>query len=460
MRPRNKTDREIVERFNRRGLTRAEVVPDDVRRWAERAVVKPAAMASGRKAWCTACGEYFPLDASTVKEGRAMTCPHCGARIIVRRTRKRKVSEEGFFQQLDTDGDLQIIRTYEWFYNARVGKKGEPVFKHVYDLWLTEGFESRWRFSVAMVYSGYEDRFGWGNLELRSDYKLCGDPARGWNVTDVYPRIKLQPWLSTLDIRRPWMGHDLYDLIIGIMCGGSSETVWKIRRFNPSICRYYFEHAPNTEQYYRQVCLAHRHGYRCKDAATWFDHLRMLEHEGRDIHNPRLIFPKNLQAEHQRLLDAIERRRQAEERRREQERLIREEQQRLERQKQDNKENIAYRKRLGKALGVVVAKGDIEIRPLQDMQDFYEQGRDLHQCVYSARYYEHADAIILCARVNGERTETVEVFLKDGRIGQCRGIHNQNSKRHDDILDLVRSSVTKFTRAVGRPAKTAKTEAI
>ena len=75
-------------------------------------------------------------------------------------------------------------------------------------------------------------------------------------------------------------------------------------------------------------------------------------------------------------------------------------------------------------------------------------GKELHQCVYGAKYYDKPDIICLCVRVGGVRTETVEVFLKDRRIGQCRGIHNQNSKRHDEILALATKTMNKFINAV------------
>ena len=65
-------------------------------------------------------------------------------------TRKKKLYENGFFQQLDTDGEFQIIRMYEWEYSAREGYEGQKWFKHVYDLWLTENFKERYRFSVPM----------------------------------------------------------------------------------------------------------------------------------------------------------------------------------------------------------------------------------------------------------------------------------------------------------------------
>lgn len=247
---------------------------------------------------------------------------------------------------------------------------------------------------------------------------------------------------------------EIYGMALHLMSGTKNETVWKLRRRNKDACGYYLKHGYNTERFFRQLCLAQKHGYRIPDAAMWFDHLELLREEKRDINNPAIICPRNLEREHQVLIDRRERRRQEEERRREEERKLMEEKARLERENADSKANKKYRSRYGQALGVVVTKGDIEIKPLQNLEDFYEQGKELHQCVYGSRYYDNPDIICLCVRIAGARTETVELFLKEGRIGQCRGIHNQNSKRHDEILALATKSMKKFINAIPVSSRT------
>ena len=451
MKPRNKTQQRMWERFQKKGLYHSSIIPPAVKKWALRTFFRPGAMASGRKAWCTECGESFPLDAPKGKGAHYVTCPHCAQRLLVTPTRKRSLYEVGYFQQLDTDGEFQIIRMYEYEYSAKAGRKSWKDMKHVYDLWLTEGFQRRWRFSVPMkmFYYKFQDPFGYGTLELRNDncyYR--DDPARGWYIRGVYPRRKVQPWLEKYDIRPPFLGLDIYETVLHLMSGTRNETVWKLRRWDKDLCEYYLKHGYNTERFYRQLCLAHKHGYKPSDPAMWFDHLQLLAGEKKDTLNPRYIFPADLSAEHQILIDRRERRRQEEERRRAELEKIREEKARLERDNADSKTNRRYRARYGQALAVVIKKGDIEISPLQNVQDFFEQGKELHQCVYGSQYYLRPEIICLCVRVAGVRTETVEVFLKERKIGQCRGNHNQNSPRHDEILALATKSMNKFINAV------------
>ena len=456
MKPRNKKQQAIYDRWASHGLTKSNVIPADVERWALRKLIRPGAMSSGHRAWCTECGNSFAFETPKRKGARYTTCPHCGRRLLVTDTRKSTLEESGFFQQLDVDGEFQVLRMYEYYYRARKGRKSGVFFKHCYDLYLTEGFRDRYRFAVytRMFYYRYASPFGDGELELRNDRTYTyDDPARGWYTKGIYPKIRLQPWLEKYDIRPPFLGLDTYEMVLRFVAHRDEETAWKLRRWNPGLCRYFLMYHESESDFFRQLCLAHKHDYKPTDAAVWFDHLRMLKHEGRDIHNPAVIFPKDLDREHRLLIERQERRRLEEERLREERRKVQEEMERLERENADSKTNKNYRARFGQALGVVVTKGDIEIKLLQDVQDFFEQGKELHQCVYGARYYEHKDAAILCVRVGGVRTETVEVFLRDGKIGQCRGVHNQPSPRHEEIFKLAKKSVRQFISAIpNRPS--------
>lgn len=47
------------------------------------------------------------------------------------------------------------------------------------------------------------------------------------------------------------------------------------------------------------------------------------------------------------------------------------------------------------------------------------------------------DCLILGAKVNGERTETIEVNLKDFSVSQCRGKNNMDSPYHKRIMSLM-----------------------
>lgn len=102
---------------------------------------------------------------------------------------------------------------------------------------------------------------------------------------------------------------------------------------------------------------------------------------------------------------------------------------------------VPARKRIGIVAGFVLTDGDIEISPLKTVNDFYCEGSALHHCVFAMGYYKRKDCLILGAKVNGERTETIEVSLKDFSVSQCRGKNNMDSPYHKRIMSLMSSNL-------------------
>jgi hypothetical protein len=107
----------------------------------------------------------------------------------------------------------------------------------------------------------------------------------------------------------------------------------------------------------------------------------------------------------------------------------------------------ATARRLPKVLGVMVRYKDITLKPLQNIRDFFEEGSTLHHCVFQNKYYQHQDCLIIGARVNGRRTETIEIDTREWKIVQCRGKHNQPSRHHTRIMKLMNKNMDRFKKA-------------
>lgn len=67
-------------------------------------------------------------------------------------------------------------------------------------------------------------------------------------------------------------------------------------------------------------------------------------------------------------------------------------------------------------LGMEIRDSDLVIRPLENISQFYAEGKAMHHCVYKLEYYNRPECLILSARVGGERMETLEVSLKGTSI--------------------------------------------
>ena len=132
----------------------------------------------------------------------------------------------------------------------------------------------------------------------------------------------------------------------------------------------------------------------------------------------------------------LERERERQRREREAERLERE-RKRLEEMAEEKDE---YIRKKAAFLNLILTDGLIIVKVLQSVDEFYEEGKAMRHCVYTNAYYNKENALILSARIDGERIETVEVDLRTLKVVQSRGVCNSNTEYHDRIIALVESN--------------------
>jgi hypothetical protein len=202
------------------------------------------------------------------------------------------------------------------------------------------------------------------------------------------------------------------------------------------------------------VKIARRHGYDYR-AELWKDLVGMLKYLGKDLHNPALVCPGNLMEAHNhwsvraankrfRMMNAIQKARMIAQ---EKERLaaIEREAERERKRKEEMQSAVSlYPKLRGRFFGMVIAEEGIEIKVLQSVREFFEEGKEMDHCVFSNGYYdlkENPDCLILSARVDGKRTETIEIDLSEMEIVQCRGRHNVDSPYHERIMGIMQRNM-------------------
>jgi len=98
--------------------------------------------------------------------------------------------------------------------------------------------------------------------------------------------------------------------------------------------------------------------------------------------------------------------------------------------------------------GIVIQDGDIEITPLNSIEAYRAEGECLHHCVFKCEYYAKQESLILSAHDHkGNRIETVEFDLTQGKVIQSRGVCNSNTEYHDRIINLVNTNAYRFMQA-------------
>ena len=189
----------------------------------------------------------------------------------------------------------------------------------------------------------------------------------------------------------------------------------------------YFVNRPlELDRCWQSYKVATRHHYRPSDMGLWADTIRLLEQCGKDICNPKYICPQNLRAEHDYWMN---RHNQMEQKRRSQEQM----------QRAKRKEAEFYKEK-SRYFGITITDKDLVISVLDSLEAFQAEGNALHHCVFQCEYYAKADSLILSAHdKEGNRIETIEFSLTEGKVIQSRGLCNTNTPHHDRIVRLVNS---------------------
>ena len=395
--------------------------------------------------WCDVCGEEFEHQLWDSKR-KEIRCPKCGAKISLKKSPQKKVSNNSYyFQVVDVIEGWQVIRT--WLCK-RESKRGimygsEEMLPMSVDFVAKEVHQRFIRKDITPIIIGY-GVFGASYYcdmwNFESEWKIRKEGSQHCIGAWVATRPKLLPELKMRGLTKLSENSSPARQIQSVFNAWEAEVLLKAGA--KEMYEYFINNASTMRDYWPSIRIALRHHYQVKDVSMWIDLLRMLKDEGKDLHNPHYVCPVDVKVEHDRWMEVRRRRyeaqrakEEAEERRRQAELLD-----------EDGQPNADYRARLGKMLGVVVTVGNIELRPLQTIKEFYDEGEAMHHCVFTNKYYSKDGCLIIGARVNGERAETIEVNTKEWRIMQCRGKHNQDSQYHEAIMEAMANNINKYRR--------------
>lgn len=395
--------------------------------------------------WCDVCGEEFghSLWKSRKKE---MRCPICGARLSVKKSPQKKVSNNTYyFQEVTAIEGWQVVRT--WFCiresNRRVMFGNEEVLPMSVKYEVREVYQRWIRPKTVPIIIGlgvqgasfYCDVWKWD-----SEWKIRQEGNQHTIGAWMATRPKLLPELKKRGLTRLSDNCSASRQIEKVFNEWEAEVLLKAGA--KEMYDHYISHSRQMVEYWPSIRIALRHKYHVKDVSMWLDLLHLLKNERKDLRNPKFICPDDLKAEHDYWMNVRRRRW-------EKEQAEREEKERREHAdllSEDGRANADYRERLGKMLGVIVTVGDLELRPLQTIREFYEEGEAMHHCVFTNGYYKKEGRLIIGARISGERAETIEVDMSEWKVLQCRGKHNQSSPYHDRIMTAINDNMNKYRR--------------
>lgn len=355
-----------------------------------------------------------------------------------------------------TKNDWQVLRHFYLYGTYRRGELVGTEFLDVMEQWYRKGnyvFYSRPRFGMSYCNDAW-CRTQPMSIKRGSMESHCLIDPRELGYCDVL-YDKVLPQFSYI--------YDLHNCNVGkVWRAVNIDPIWETI-FKQNLDEYTWcakKDITISKQKTIAVKVARRHHYDYQ-SSEWLDLLENLIYLRKDIHNPHFVCPTDLRAMHDEIGLQARLKREGISRKqyeaRERERLHAIQQAELARIEREKKAREAYPKARSRFFGVLIQGQGLQIKCLQSVEEFMQEGEAMHHCVFGNAYYDtkkHPNSLILSAKTDdGKRAETIEVDLRDYTIVQSRGKCNQNSPYHDTIIKLMNDNMDMIREANTRKRK-------
>ena len=362
---------------------------------------------------CMVCGHQWTQRG----EGKCR-CPHCGQTIEIKDTKKRVLKQKSFFNVITTKEEFQVVRMFQLMSECRKGYPAKYAHIAIGEYWIAPNGKTTVMGLCRSMNSWYYDSFNLCSpFEIRHDNECFQRIAGEW----VYPRVKATDTIK----RNGFKGccHNIHpvELFKQLLTNPKAETLMKAGEIE--LLRHLCYHPNEVSKYWDTIKIAMRHGYKVSDSQMYMDYISMLDRMGKDLHNPALIAPRDLQAAHDDYVAKVERQRIKEQREADRERAMADE--------------TEFEQLKGRYTGLVMTDGEITIHTLNSVAEYYDEGSRQHICVGSSRYYLKPESLVLTAKIGNKTIATIEVSLQDCTILQCRAFANGVSEYQERIASLI-----------------------
>lgn len=371
--------------------------------------------------YCLDCGHQWKEDQPHLLTSiDGCTCPHCGTKLKVMTTRKRKDEQGAYYGIITTYQGFQVCRYFDL--KAYYKIKEIPRFHccEISQLWIAPNgkFEIMARNHTINWYCD-----SWtGYMEMRSKHNVGRYEV---NPYKIYPQRRVIPEIKRNGFRNSFYGITPSCLLRQLLTNTKAETLLKARQ--TELLKYMHSNENAVQKLWPSIRICLRNNYIVGDASMWKDYLDCLEYLGKDLYNAKYVCPENLKAEHDRF-----------ERKKRKKRLKDE----LEkREKEAAAAESKYLESKGRYFDIEFSDGLLHISVLKSVREFLEEGTTMHHCFFSNSYYSKPDSLILSAKVDGQSVETIEISLINFTIVQSRGVQNGITRYHDRIIELVGKNI-------------------
>lgn len=395
--------------------------------WAKTECLHHLGYANKSNVGCLDCGEVFELELVNRKKA---VCPSCNTKIDVVRTRNTTKEQSNFFAITEVVDEFQVVRNFQISSKHKKGWKAEITVTEVLQYWIQE--------DGKVTYFGMRNDINWGR-ESYSGLMEIRDPKSNYYygmkyqvyASKYHPDSEFKPEYTKYGINHNLRGLPILEAIKEIPRDSKLETLVKAKQYSM------LGKQNELWRYWNSIKICLRNKYKVREASMYFDYLDLLKYFKKDLRNAKFVCPKNLKKEHDVLMN--KKRKILEAERFEQERINA-----IKRQEDLRKARVDYVKRFSKFFSLEFSSGELSITVLKSVDEFKEEGDDLKHCLFTNEYYLKEKSLILSAKVNGKRAETIEVSLDKMEIVQSRGLNNVSTEYHDKIVSLVNRNIQRI----------------
>lgn len=387
---------------------------------------------------CLECNHTWKTETETNKRVSSTICPSCKNKVkklAIHNGQFIRILSYSVVQVVDR---FQVVRYFSCWKIMYKDKKPKYNFRSLFEEWTD--YDKDKKVIVGRTNTWCGDGFTSTDYEIRYNNPRYGQSEYDRYASDFNcPGAEFLPRFQKYGLGVDFHNCDYRYLLNKLERSSQIETLLKAKQKE---LLFYAVH--KDERYYSfwpQIKIVLRHKYKIKDAGIWYDYLELLKYFKKDIRNPKIILPKNLNKAHNEYVVKKQKR-------------IDKERAEIEVKRQENERLRAEAETVLKNIkaevfkGFSLKQGKLLIVPLIEDSDVKEEGEILKHCVHTNNYHKKSGILLMSARIDGNRIETIEISLATYSIIQCRGFDNKATEFHDQIIDVLKKNMGKISRLV------------
>lgn len=406
------------------------IYPDQIQWGYDHCLGKYAHQSRG-KMYCLECGHSW----KPTNKRKIQTCPECHNRLETIKDYRTYCKDSAYLAVVTVCKGFQVVRMVWISKTMKMNFRAEYFAKEIMQHWIDENANHTTMTISVNGMSQACDSWLWSS-EMKVKYNTSYKASFRHNISPykTYPKAQILPEFKRNGFKGDFHGISPLEFFPELIRNQHFETLLKAKQY--SLMRFSIDNAIHHRLWPSvKICL--RNKYIVKDGRIWSDYIDLLTYFNKDVRNAHFICPANLKEEHDRL-------------------VIKKEKiltlRRIEDKKRTTEQDqLKFMKEKSKFFDLKLTEGNIDIIVLNSISEFQIEAKEMHHCLYSNGYYRLSDSLILSARKDNKRIETIEVSLSKMKVIQSRGLLNANTGYHDQIINLVNRNINVIQQIASQP---------